>query len=300
MSRHISEKYEEELAHVQDLLMEMGGLVEQQVNQACESLINHDREAAKVVRSVESRVNQLEVTLDDQCISIIALRQPTARDLRVMMSIMKAVTDLERIGDEADRIAKMALSVADLPIPANQYADFRTIYADLVPILNGALDAFARRDTALALKVIAQDKKVDLGYAELVSKSVGDIRANPDDVEHSMNLIWAARALERIGDHAKNISEYVVYQVEGEDVRHQNKGRETRLKGRAFSFAVKSLQLRCKEPSVSCEQPRPAFGNRRDTFFVVCRPGKPCLLSIFMIGLFFYRLRKPCPESRSH
>ena len=120
MSKHISEKYDEELAAVQEALMEMGGLVEQQLNDACEGLITHDRHLSNKVREVEKRVNQLEVDLDDQCVSIIALRQPAARDLRVITSIMKAVTDLERIGDEADRIAKMALGVADLPIPANQ------------------------------------------------------------------------------------------------------------------------------------------------------------------------------------
>lgn len=226
MSRHISEKYDEELAAVQESLMEMGGLVEQQLNDACRALITHNRELANKVRDVEQSVNTLEVELDDQCVSIIALRQPTARDLRVMMSIMKAVTDLERIGDEADRIAKMALHVADLPIPANQYADFHTIQTDLVPMLTGALDAFARADTTLALSVIADDEKVDEGYAALVRKNITEMRENPEDVEHAMNLIWAARALERIGDHAKNISEYVVYQVEGEDVRHRRVGQE--------------------------------------------------------------------------
>ncbi len=226
MSRHISEKYDEELAAVQESLMEMGGLVEQQLNDACRALITHNRELANKVRDVEQSVNTLEVELDDQCVSIIALRQPTARDLRVMMSIMKAVTDLERIGDEADRIAKMALHVADLPIPANQYADFHTIQSDLVPMLTGALDAFARADTALALSVIADDEKVDEGYAALVRKNITEMRENPEDVEHAMNLIWAARALERIGDHAKNISEYVVYQVEGEDVRHRRVDQE--------------------------------------------------------------------------
>jgi len=218
MSKHISEKYDEELAAVQEALMEMGGLVEQQLNDACEGLITHDRHLSNKVREVEKRVNQLEVDLDDQCVSIIALRQPAARDLRVITSIMKAVTDLERIGDEADRIAKMALGVADLPIPAN--------HTDIVPMLTGALDAFARRDTTLAVKVIADDEKVDEGYAALVRKNMTEMRKNPEDVEHAMNLMWAARALERIGDHAKNICEYVVYQVEGEDVRHRSIGQE--------------------------------------------------------------------------
>ena len=221
MNRHISEKYDEELASVQESLMKMGGLVEQQLNDACRALVSHDRSLAGKVRELETEVNTLEVELDDQCVSIIALRQPAAGDLRAMISIVKAVTDLERIGDEADRIAKMALGISDVPIPENQYAEFRAIHADTVPILTGALDAFARRDTQLALKVIADDQKVDDGYAALVRKQMVDIRENPADVEHAINLMWAARSLERIGDHAKNISEYVVYQVEGEDVRHR-------------------------------------------------------------------------------
>lgn len=225
MSRHISEKYEEELASVKEMLMEMGGLVEQQLNNACEALITHDRQIANAVREAEKRVNRLEVELDDQCVSIIALRQPAARDLRVMMSITKAVTDLERIGDEADRIAKMAIKMADRPIPADQYADFRALHQRLLPMLTGALDAFARRDTALALKVIAKDSKIDEGYEALLSKTVANMQNEPEGVEHAMSLIWAARALERIGDHAKNIGEYVVYQVEGTDVRHRKAAR---------------------------------------------------------------------------
>lgn len=221
MSRHISEQYDAELAAARDALMAMGGMVEQQINSACQALVTHDHKLAEDVRAQEARVNQLEVELDDQCISIIARRQPTAGDLRELMSMIKAITDLERMGDEADRIAKMALALSDLEIPQNQYIDFRSIHSDIVKMVTGALDAFARLDPELAVRIIAADEQVDDAYSALVRKQLLDMRQNPDDVMHSMNVVWAARALERIGDHAKNIGEYVVYQVRGEDVRHQ-------------------------------------------------------------------------------
>ena len=221
MSRHISEQFDAELAAVRDSLMRMGGLVEQQVNRACEALVTHDRSLAERVRTNEQQVNQLEVELDDQCVTIIARRQPTARDLREMISIVKTITDLERIGDEAERIAKMAIQVADQEIPSHQYGDFRAIHANIERMLNGALDAFARFDDTKAMEVIAADEAVDLGYKALIREQISEMRSNPATVEHNMNLAWAARALERIGDHAKNIGEYVVYQVKGQDVRHQ-------------------------------------------------------------------------------
>ncbi len=220
MTKHISEQYDTELAQIRELLMEMGGLVEQQVNNACTALINHDVQIAEEVRDVEARLNQFEVDLDDRCVSIIAKRQPTAGDLRAVVSVMKVITDLERIGDEAERIARMALTLADNPIPEDQYAIFRGIHNNVVKMLNRALDAFARLDVENALRVIRDDADIDRAYNELVRHCIGKMRDQPDEVEMSVSLMWAARALERIGDHAKNIGEYVIYQVKGQDVRH--------------------------------------------------------------------------------
>jgi phosphate transport system protein len=165
-------------------------------------------------------LNQFEVELDDHCVSIIAKRQPTAGDLRQVVSVMKVITDLERIGDEADRIAKMALALVDTEKPQDQYADFRVIHGDVVRMLNRALDAFARQDVEIALRVIKSDEDIDRAYNELVRRCTEDMRDKPSEVEHSVSVMWAARALERIGDHAKNIGEYVIYQVKGQDVRH--------------------------------------------------------------------------------
>jgi phosphate transport system protein len=222
MNKHISEQYDLELSQIRDLLMEMGGLVEQQVHQACTALITHDSELADQVREAEARLNQFEVELDDHCVSIIAKRQPTAGDLRNVVSVMKAITDLERIGDEADRIAKMAQTMADREIPADQYADFRLIHDDIMRMLRRTLDAFARHDVENALRVIEADEDIDKAYNALVRRCSEALSDSREDIEHLISLMWAARALERIGDHAKNISEYVIYQVKGQDVRHKS------------------------------------------------------------------------------
>ncbi|NCF44066.1 MAG: phosphate signaling complex protein PhoU [Proteobacteria bacterium] len=220
MQKHISEQYDLELSQIRDTLMEMGGLVEIQVNNACTSLVNHDMELAEEVRDVEARLNQFEVDLDDRCVSIIAKRQPTAGDLRAIVSVMKVITDLERIGDEADRIAKMALDLADSEKPEHQYAEFRAIHANVMKMLRRTLDAFARLDVEGALRVFEDDENIDRAYNKIVRHSIEAMQSNPLEVERSVSLMWAARALERIGDHAKNISEYVIYQVKGRDVRH--------------------------------------------------------------------------------
>jgi phosphate transport system protein len=222
MQKHISEQYDLELSQIRDTLMEMGGLVEVQVNNACTALVNHDMELAEDVRDMESRLNQFEVELDDRCVSVIAKRQPTAGDLRGIVSVMKVITDLERIGDEADRIAKMALDLADSEKPEHQYAEFRAIHTNVVKMLKRTLDAFARLDVEGALRVFEDDENIDRAYNKIVRQSIATMQTNPQEVERSVSLMWAARALERIGDHAKNISEYVIYQVKGRDVRHSD------------------------------------------------------------------------------
>ncbi|MEM7219821.1 MAG: phosphate signaling complex protein PhoU [Pseudomonadota bacterium] len=220
MNRHISEQFDAELNAAHQALMGMGGLVERQLDNACTALVTHDRDLALSVREQESRVNQFELELDDQCTTIIARRQPTASDLRVILGMLKSVTDLERIGDEANRIAKMALKIADLGTPADRYAEFRDLHHEIKSMLAESLDAFARQDAELAVRVIESDEAVDAHYGALVAHHTEHMRSNPQTLEHPLNVIWAARALERAGDHAKNICESVVYQVEGRDVRH--------------------------------------------------------------------------------
>jgi phosphate transport system protein len=225
---HNSEQYDAELDAARNLLMEMGGLVEQQLHDATLALINHDEELAGKVRENDTRVNQLEVDIDERCIHIIARRQPAASDLRTLISVMKASTDLERIGDEAGRVAKMAQALSGMEYPADQYNDFRRLSGLAEQIVASSLDAFARLDPEGALKVIESDEDIDQGYNAIVRERGSNMRRDADDIDRAMNVIWAARALERIGDHAKNISEYVVYLVKGQDVRHSEKLRSKR------------------------------------------------------------------------
>ncbi len=220
MNKHISEEYDAELDNARNLLMEMGGTVEQQVRNACKAFVTHDVELATEVSQADDRINQLELELDELCINIIARRQPAATDLRTLISIMNASTDLERIGDEADRIAKMARATSHLEYPADQYSDIRDIATQVSKILADALDAFARLDSDSALAVIESDEAIDHAYRNIVRSRGMSMREQPNDLERALNILWSARALERIGDHSKNIGEYVVYLVKGRDVRH--------------------------------------------------------------------------------
>jgi phosphate transport system protein len=220
MNRHISEQYDAELDSARSLLLEMGGLVEQQLQQACQSLYNHDLDLADKVRTGDAAINQLEVDIDDLCAQIIARRQPAATDLRTLISVMKASTDLERIGDEAERIAKMAQKVANLEQPADHYGDIREMASMVHVMLADALDAFARLSAEGAVKVIDADEAVDDAYDNIVKEKGAAMKSDPDSIEQSLTILWVARALERCGDHAKNLCEYIVYLVKGTDVRH--------------------------------------------------------------------------------
>ena len=220
MNRHISEQYDAELDSARSRLLEMGGLVEQQLQQACQALYSHDMELADKVRAGDAAINQLEVDIDDLCAQIIARRQPAATDLRTLISIMKASTDLERIGDEAERIAKMAKKVSNLELPADHYGDIREMAGMVHTMLANALDAFARLSAEGAVGVIEADEAVDDAYDNIVKEKGAAMKNDPDSIEQSLTILWVARALERCGDHAKNLCEYIVYLVKGTDVRH--------------------------------------------------------------------------------
>jgi len=222
MNRHISEQYDTELDSARSLLLEMGGLVEQQLQQACQSLYKHDSQLADEVRAGDSRINTLEIDIDDLCVQIIARRQPAATDLRTLISIMNASTDLERIGDEAGRIAKMAKKVVNLEQPVDHYSDVRRMAETVQSMLADVLDAFARLSPESAVKVIECDEAVDDAYDSIVRDMGVAMKAQPDQIERSLTVLWVARALERCGDHTKNLSEYIVYLVKGKDVRHSD------------------------------------------------------------------------------
>lgn len=220
MNRHISEQYDTELETVRRHLMEMGGLVEKQVRDASLAFVTHDDELAQTVRDGDREVNQMELTIDSQCINILARRQPAATDLRLLVTIMKSSTDLERVGDEACRVAKMAQAVMRLDPPGDRYQAIRDMSAKVARMVSGALDALARLDVDAALEQISLDDEVDDAYDAIsrdVDAAVGEAA---EAVQRGMRVLWTARSLERIGDHAKNICQYVVFLVRGEDVRH--------------------------------------------------------------------------------
>ena len=221
MPDHISKKFDAELEGVRSRVLQMGGLVEQQINRAMEALANGDIALADQVIIDDHRVNALEVGIDDDCTHIIARRQPTAGDLRMIMAVVKTITDLERIGDEAQKIARMAKLVhAREHGTSPRFSE--VVYASSVALemLKTALDAFARLDVAAAAKVVKQDQIVDEQFRGIMRQLVTFMMEDPRTISACIDVLFIAKAIERIGDHAKNMSEYVVYLVKGKDVRH--------------------------------------------------------------------------------
>ena len=219
-SQHISHRYDEELAAVKSQLFEMGGIVEKQVTDAIQALLDVDSELAERVVRNDDQINDMEVTIDEDCALILARRQPAAGDLRLVLSIIKTTTDLERIGDEAGKMAKQAISLAEQGRAPRGYVEIRHIGENVAKMLGQALDCFVRQDIELALKVAQEDKAVDLEYGSAVREMVTFMMEDPRSITRVMSIMWSLRALERIGDHARNIAENVIYLVKGDDVRH--------------------------------------------------------------------------------
>jgi phosphate transport system protein len=221
--KHLSTQFDAELSGISSRVLEMGGLVESQVAQALYALTQFSGETATQVLQREERVNQMEVEIDRDLSAIIARRQPTARDLRLLIAVSKTIANLERVGDEAARIARtvqrlintgvssrLRLPVADLDFEANL----------AIAQLRKALDAFARLDTAKAVEVLKQDDQIDQEFDGLLRKLITYMMEDPRTISSSIDLVFVAKAIERIGDHAKNLAEAIIYVVKGTDVRH--------------------------------------------------------------------------------
>ena len=220
--KHLSTQFDSELNQVSARVMELGGLVESQIRQAIAALSQFSLEAAERVEFIENRVNQMEVEIDHELTTIIARRQPTARDLRLLMVFSKATANLERMGDEATRMARMVRSIIESGaarlLPSS---DLRTA-ADLASgLLRKALDAFARLDTKAAVDILKEDDQIDREFDGFVRKLITYMMEDPRTISASLDLLFLAKAIERIGDHSKNISELIIYLVEGQDVRHR-------------------------------------------------------------------------------
>lgn len=218
---HTSKQYDVELESVRAKVLEMGGLVEQQIVNALESLINADVKLAKDVMANDARVNALEVQVDEDCSHIIARRQPAARDLRMIMMMVKTITDLERIGDEATKIARTAQRIDEQDrMYKPRFTEIKTMVGIVREMLRTALDSFARLDVSQTVEVAKQDEQVDEQFRAAMRQLITFMLEDPRTISMSLEVLFVAKAIERIGDHAKNISEYVVYMVKGKDIRH--------------------------------------------------------------------------------
>jgi phosphate transport system protein len=217
---HISRQFNEELDEVRNHTLAMGGLVEKQVSDAVKSLIELDVEKAEGVRIKDKHINDMEIAIDDECARILARRQPAASDLRLVLAISRVISDLERMGDECAKIALHAIGLAEGGDETRGFVEIRHLGAHVGVMVHDALDAFARMDVEQAVRVAQEDKKVDLEYGSALREMMSVMMEDPRSIRRILDVIWALRSLERIGDHARNIAEHVIYLVKGKDVRH--------------------------------------------------------------------------------
>ena len=219
--KHLSAQFDAELNNISSMVMEMGGLVEHQLRQAVEAMIDYDADIALQVLATEPRVNSMEMQIDHELTSIIGRRQPTARDLRLLIAISRSIANLERAGDEAVRIARMVRGIIEAgsarTLPSSELRIAARLASDM---LRQSLDAFARLDVRIALEIIKTDDLIDDEYDGFMRKLVTYMMEDPRTITPSLDLLFIAKAIERIGDHAKNLAECVIYIVNGLDVRH--------------------------------------------------------------------------------
>jgi len=222
LGQHISQRFNEELEDVRSKVLQMGGIVEEQLASAIDALLNGDTELAGAVIVNDQRVNALEVEIDEECTRIVARRQPAATDLRLVMAVIRTINDLERIGDEAKRVAKMVQDEIAGALEDEVRLEIEHMAEQVRAMLRNVLDAFARTDVDTAVAVAKADKKVDLKYHAITRHLMTYMAQDHGAIPQVLNVLWAARALERMGDRCQNIAEYVIYLVIGKDVRHSS------------------------------------------------------------------------------
>ena len=221
LTKHISSQFNEEIEQVRNHVMAMGGLIEQQLADALNAIASSDADLARQVIANDLKVNDWEIKIDHECTRIIAKRQPAASDLRLIMAIIKTISDLERIGDEAERIAKVALESFN-SAQQDLLVNLDNMGRHVAQMLHDVLDAFARMDVEAALAVHREDKKVDREYEAITRQLMTYMMEDPRSIPKIMNVIWSARSLERIGDRCKNLAEYIIFFVKGKVVRHSS------------------------------------------------------------------------------
>lgn len=217
---HISRRFNKDLENLRNSVLTMGGMVEEQLSKAIAAIVTGDSELGLKVAKDDYKVNKLEVNIDEECSRILATRAPAAGDLRLIVAIIKTITDLERIGDEAEKIGFLASKLAVMDRPADSYRELKNLGNHVLQMLRDAMNAFARLDVKASFEVVQEDEEVDEEYDVIARQGVTFMMEDPHTIKRVLNVMWVARALERIGDHSKNICEYVIYMVEGRDVRH--------------------------------------------------------------------------------
>lgn len=220
MNEHISKQYDAELNSIRNRVLQMGGMVELQIVKALDGLTSGDITLLEEVIEADHRINQLEIDLDEACTQIIAKRQPAARDLRLIMTVIKMITDLERIGDEAKKIAKMSKRLHSSDTAFVPRVEMRHCANMAIEMLRRTLDSFAREDVSVAPDIARQDKSVDAAYKAILRQLISFAMEDPRTISHDIDMMFMAKAIERVGDHATNMSEYVVYMVKGRDIRY--------------------------------------------------------------------------------
>jgi phosphate transport system protein len=220
LTHHISRRFNEDLERLRNRVLAMGGFVEQQLQKAITALVEGDSSLGESVAMDDYKVNGMEVSIDEEASRVLATRNPTAGDLRVVVAIIKASTDLERIGDEGEKIGYIASRLASMERPADKYREVKHLGRQVAEMVHRSLDAFARMDAHAAISVAREDKTIDEEYEAIQRQCITFMMEDPRTIRRALDVMWVVRALERIGDHAKNICEYVIYMVHGKDVRH--------------------------------------------------------------------------------
>jgi phosphate transport system protein len=220
LSHHTSRRFNEELERVRTKVLAMGGFVEEQLSRALTALVEGDSTLGQSVAMEDYKVNGMEVSIDEECSRILATRAPAAGDLRMIVATIKTITDLERIGDECEKVALIAARLATIERPVDRYREVKHLGRAVQGMVHDTLDAFARLDADVALRTARVDRNIDEEYESIQRQSITFMMEDPRLIRRALDVMWVVRSLERIGDHAKNICEYVIYMVHGKDVRH--------------------------------------------------------------------------------
>lgn len=222
LTHHISSRFNEDLEKLRSSVLEMGGVVEQQLGDAVAALLSGDSELAEQAAHRDHLVNGLELAIDEDCSRILATRSPAASDLRLIVAVIKTITDLERVGDEGEKVACVATRLNGIDRPSDGYRELKHLARLAIELLSGSLDAFSRLDGEAAIAVARRDRILDTEFEAVQRQCITFMMEDPRTIRRALDVMMVARAFERIGDHAKNICEYVVYMVLGKDIRHRS------------------------------------------------------------------------------